>query len=169
LYIKTIVDKYLVKCIGAFVALMSIVGMLIISNDIQLTSFSHMFLVYVQYCAWILMACGVGLIWYKSEVGIGFVGLAIFADGDVHNYIMSPLIVLLMLLYYIRTKHYYWLLPQIVLALIQGLIYVWFHNPPNQYFYLTEGFGFLIGGLFFALYGTNHNTKPNQLSTQTNT
>jgi peptidoglycan/LPS O-acetylase OafA/YrhL len=89
------------------------------------------------------------------EVGIGMVGLAIFNEGWVHNYIMSPLVAILMILFYVRKRHYWWVLPQVALAVAQAIIYTNFHTPPNPHFYLTEGLAFLLAGIFFVIYGNN--------------
>ncbi|MCL1953794.1 MAG: hypothetical protein FWF58_03505, partial [Firmicutes bacterium] len=79
------VQKYTIKAMGASAVVVAIVGAILISNT-TLTSYSDMFYVHRQYFAWVLSLLGIVLIWCRVEVGVGFVMLAVFDTGDIHNY-----------------------------------------------------------------------------------
>ena len=151
-------QQYVKQALGGLVVILSVVGVVIIQDD-NIYSFSQMFIVYRYFFAWVLMSIGIALCWLRVEVGIGFLGLAIFYEGDVHNYIMSPLMVVTMAWYYVRMGSFWWLTLQVVVGIVQGYLYVGAEDLAADYFYLTEAIGFAIGGLYFLLRGDKGRDK----------
>lgn len=136
--------------VGAFFVVICLVGAVVIARE-GLTSYSDLFDVYHYFFGFVLLFIGTLLIYMRVEVGIGFLGIGIFSVGFVHDYVMSPFIVGLMLLFYARNREWWWLCAQAIAGGIQGIVFVWFHSPQ---FYLCEVVGLLIGSAFFIWRGT---------------
>jgi len=143
-------NEYAKRLLGLCTIVMVFVGIYVIRKH-EIYSFSQMFIEYREQWAWVLGIIGLGFVWLRVDVGIGFVGLAIFYDGWVHNYIMSPLIIVVMAWYYVRMGSYKWLIAQAIIGIIQGYLYVVVEEAARDYFYWTEAIGFFIGGAYFLL------------------
>jgi hypothetical protein len=135
---------------GISVLILAAVGLYIIQTE-KLYSYSDLFATYDTVFGFVLLILGIWALYLRAEVGIGFCALAVFRDGFIHNYIMSPLIVVLMLMFMIRNKNFIWAAIQTIPAIVQAIMYTSFPNA--RLFELTEMLGLVVGATYFIHLG----------------
>lgn len=135
--------------VGIFFLALCVVGTYLIETE-NLTSYSDLFFEHRAVFMFVLLLIGTVLLSIRAEVGAGFIGLAIFASGNIHDYVTSPLVIVLMITYYVRHREWLWLSLQTIAGVVQGICYVYLWTPD---FHITETAGFLIGAGFFIYRG----------------
>jgi hypothetical protein len=136
--------------IGAGAILLAFFGLSYIKTE-NLFSYSELFYVHRAVFGVLLFVFGGYCLAVGQEIGIGLMGLAVFNSGFLHNNIISPLIIVLMLITYLRRRHYFYFVPQILFAIIQGLLYTVFYGQTLFGFGIevAEMLGILTSGIYY--------------------
>ncbi len=126
----------------------------IIHNKPSYSSIMGMDIHRVYFYTFYLLLIGCWLLYHRLFVGIGFITLATFSSYffefiSLHNYFASIMIYIGLIIDIIHTRELFWILPFIVLGLIQGIAF----QTPQFNHYIVGSMEFLslcIGSVFIV-------------------